>query len=63
MRRQLTRRADVWLNPVGNGRGGGDRHGTCMRFVGAWRWTLISVEDAPPEGFTKVCAAFREPWL
>lgn len=48
------------LTAVGNGRGGGDYLGTCMDFVGAWAWNLISVAAEPPDWFTNVCPVFVE---
>ena len=42
------------LTVVGNGRGGGDYSGTNMNRVGSWKWHLISIEDATPDGYTKL---------
>lgn len=44
------------LTVVGNGRGGGDYHGTNENRIGSWKWHLISVEDFPPKGYTKLRA-------
>lgn len=44
------------LTAVGNGRGGGDYSGTNENRVGTWRWHLISIEDTPPDGYTKFIA-------
>lgn len=41
----------VILTAVGNGRGGGDYHGTNEDRAGAWAWDELSIEDTPPEGF------------
>ena len=41
------------LTVVGNGRGGGDYIGSNENRVGSWRWHLISIEDTPPNNYTK----------
>ena len=50
------------LTAVGNGRGGGDFHegNTGFEFVSAWAWQLISIEDKPPDDFSKVDIRFIE---
>lgn len=42
------------LTVVGNGRGGGDYFGSNENRIGSWRWHLISIEDSPPDGYTKL---------
>ncbi|MEE3405687.1 MAG: hypothetical protein VZR73_16540 [Acutalibacteraceae bacterium] len=42
------------LTAIGNGKGGGDYRGCNANHVGDWCWDLISVEDAPPEGYREV---------
>ena len=42
------------LTAIGNGKGGGDYYGCWMNRIGDWCWDLISVEDAPPEGYHEV---------
>lgn len=49
------------LTAIGNGAGGGDYYGMAgVEFVGTWALDLISVEDAPPEGYTILDVAFFE---
>ena len=50
------------LTAVGNGRGGGDFHegNTGFEFVGLWAWQLISIEDKPPDDFSKTDIRFIE---
>ena len=56
--------ANIWgvidplpiLTVVGNGRGGGDYSGSNENRVGSWKWHLISIEDSPPDGYTKLNA-------
>lgn len=48
------------LTAIGNGRGGGDYHGTYMDDVGTWAWHLISIEDDIPAGYTQKMAVFNE---
>lgn len=42
------------LTAIGNGRGGGDYFQKGEELAGTWTWDLLSVEDAPPEGFKKL---------
>ena len=50
------------LTAVGNGRGGGDFHegNTGFDYVGIWAWQLISIEDKPPDDFSKIDIRFIE---
>ena len=50
------------LTAVGNGRGGGDFHegNTGFEFVSLWAWQLISIEDKPPDDFSKTDIRFIE---
>lgn len=50
------------LTAIGNGRGGGDFHegNTGFEFVGLWAWQLISIEDKPPDDFSKTDIRFIE---
>ena len=44
----------------GNGRGGGDYHGSAMNLIGSWARDLISVESEIPNGYTELVPSFRE---
>jgi hypothetical protein len=44
----------------GNGRGGGDYHGSAMKLIGSWARDLISVESEIPNGYTELVPSFRE---
>jgi hypothetical protein len=46
------------LTAEGNGRGGGDYHGSREDMVGRWARHLISVEQEPPSDYTELAAAF-----
>ena len=46
------------LTAEGNGRGGGDYHGSCEDLVGRWARHLISVENDAPSDYTELAAAF-----
>lgn len=53
------------LTCEGNGRGGGDYHGTYMDLVGSWSRDLLSVaedESQVPQRFAKDDIAFDEIW-
>lgn len=47
------------LTAEGNGRGGGDYHGTSMDLVGTWARDELSVEAAIPEGFALLKCGFN----
>lgn len=42
------------LTADGNGRGGGDYHGTDMRYIGSWSGNKISIRTEVPEGFKQI---------
>lgn len=44
----------------GNGRGGGDYHGTNEHLCGTWARDVISVERLEPETYTQLDCAFEE---
>lgn len=44
----------------GNGRGGGDYHGTNMELVGTWAYNRIGVADDYPKGFKELKVEFVE---
>lgn len=44
----------------GNGRGGGDYHGSAMNLIGSWARDMISVESEIPNGYTELVPSFRE---
>jgi hypothetical protein len=46
------------LTAEGNGRGGGDYHGSCEDLVGTWARDLISVELAAPPDYTEIVCPF-----
>lgn len=47
------------LTAKGNGRGGGDYHGTCMEYIGRWAWDAIEIVNALPKGeWTKLNVHF-----
>lgn len=46
------------LTAEGNGRGGGDYHGSCEDLVGTWARDVISVDMAPPPGYTELECPF-----
>lgn len=48
------------LTASGNGRGGGDYHGTGMEYVGTWAGHHISVESEVPEGYQEIKPDFVE---
>lgn len=48
------------LTADGNGRGGGDYHGTDMEHVGSWKYDTISVGDEIPNGFEELEVHFEE---
>jgi hypothetical protein len=54
------------INPLpllcseGNGRGGGDYHGTSMELVGSWARDLIAVSDTEPENSELLVPGFHE---
>lgn len=41
------------LTAIGNGKGGGDYRGINEDLIGSWCYDLISLEDNPPDGYTK----------
>ncbi len=48
------------LTAEGNGGGGGDYHGTNEALVGCWARDSISMNTAPPEGYTEFQCSFIE---
>lgn len=42
------------LTCIGNGRGGGDYHGTCMDMVGAWAMDRIAFTEEWPSAFREI---------
>jgi len=46
------------LTAEGNGRGGGDYHGSCENLVGTWARDVISVEMAAPPDYTELVCPF-----
>ena len=48
------------LTAEGNGRGGGDYHGTNMEMVGAWARCRLGLVKEVPEGFTEITPNFIE---
>jgi hypothetical protein len=48
------------LCALGNGRGGGDYHGTNEDMVGYWANDIISVEKEIPEGYKQLKINFKE---
>ncbi len=44
----------------GNGRGGGDYHGTDEDLVGTWACDIISMEFEKPDGYTEFICDFNE---
>ena len=46
------------LTAEGNGRGGGDYHGSCEDLVGTWARDVISIDMAPPPGYTELFCPF-----
>lgn len=47
----------------GNGRGGGDYHGKCMRYVGTWaRNRVVVSNNKPDESFKERIYNFKETW-
>lgn len=50
------------LTAVGNGRGGGDYHGTDDENIGRWAWNLVSLEESAPKGYKEIMVFFIEKW-
>ncbi len=48
------------LTAEGNGRGGGDYHGTNEEMVGKWARHVLSVEKEKPAGYTELVCDFRD---
>ena len=48
------------LTAEGNGRGGGDYHGSCENLVGTWARDLISVELAAPPDYSELACPFGQ---
>lgn len=48
------------LTAIGNGRGGGDYHGTNMDMVGAWAMDWLSFTETKPNGMTQLAVKFIE---
>lgn len=48
------------LTACGNGRGGGDYHGTDMDVIGTWAFDLIEFTDKNPEGCKEIMYHFQE---
>jgi len=49
------------LTAVGNGLGGGDYYGVDReRYVGAWAWDSISIEDELPRGYCRITPRFMD---
>lgn len=48
------------LTCIGNGRGGGDYHGSFMEYVGTWGWDKIGITSSVPECFTELQVTFKE---
>lgn len=48
------------LTAEGNGRGGGDYHGSCEDLVGTWARDVISVEMTAPAEYTELASAFGQ---
>lgn len=46
------------LTAEGNGRGGGDYHGSCEELIGTWARDVISVEMAVPTDYTQLECPF-----
>lgn len=50
------------LTCIGNGRGGGDYHGSFMKYVGNWAWDRIGIVSNVPSDFTELKIKFEECW-
>jgi len=48
------------LTADGNGRGGGDYHGTDVRHVGSWKGDRLSIRTEVPTGFQEIKLQLRE---
>lgn len=48
------------LTAIGNGRGGGDYHGTNMGMVGSWAMDLLSFTEERPSGMDEILIPFIE---
>lgn len=46
------------LTAEGNGRGGGDYHGSCEDLIGIWARDVISIELTAPADYAEIVAAF-----
>lgn len=48
------------LASLGNGRGGGDYHGTCMEAVGSWAFDLVGFTNDFPVGYEELDVYFKD---